>query len=163
MWAPHQFWGGLSRFPYRLPSAACHVLLAMVQMELHSPRVPTCSLHSAPSQLQALLQLLVAACLMLLVVGQPLPPVQERNPNPQYKTGENEPYAPSNVAVTLSHGISFKQDPSAGELCTPLLYKQRVLLPVVRPWYLELPGVVVWRPGGTNSCGKPNNSRLGRI
>eukprot|EP00891_Asterochloris_glomerata_P005119 jgi/Astpho2/5119/fgenesh1_pg.00073_%23_17_t len=65
---------------------------------------------------EALLQLLVAACLMLLVVGQAsnLPPAQPRSPNPQYKTGEHEPYAPKDVAVTISHGISFKQDPGAG-------------------------------------------------
>ena len=110
------------------------MVLAMAQIELRSPGVSTCSSHSAPSHLQALLQLLVAACLMLLAVGQPLPPVQARSPNPQYKTGENEPYAPRSVAVTLSHGISFKPDPSAGEPCTHVMYTQRFLLPVVKAW-----------------------------
>ena len=129
---PHHLWGRLRaalclcRVPYmsyRLPSAGCHLLGQMAQTELHSPGVPTCSSHSAAWPLQALLQLLVAACLMLLVVGQAgdLPPVQARSPNSQYRTGENEPYAPRNVAVTLSHGISFKPDPNAGEHCTPLL------------------------------------------
>lgn len=83
---------------------------------------------------------------MLLVVGQAsnLPPAQPRSPNPQYKTGEHEPYAPKDVAVTISHGISFKQDPGAGELCTALLFDQRVSLPVVRALCLGLPVVVVW-------------------
>ena len=138
-------WGRHSPLPVQIPRPACYMLLAMAQIELHGPGVPTCSSHAAPSHLQALLQLLVAACLMLLVVGQvgDLPPEQARSPNPAYKTGEHEPYAPSNVAVTISHGISFQQDPSAGELCT-LLYKQCLSLPVVRAWRLGLLVVVVW-------------------